>query len=129
MQKAVFDLPCDEQDFQAAPSSLRGQWSLKKRLQRARKYVFLVSIFGTSILLAAPEVAVTRVDGLRLTDLCKLAKGGTASGLVEDIVRQIRSQPVKPACLEGHIQEAICTTIAPAESPTIFRPPALTDGP
>lgn len=81
----MFDLLCNEQDFQAASSSLRGHWSLKKRLQRARTHVFLVSIFGTSILHAAPEVAVTRVDALRLTDLWKLAEGGTASGLVEDI--------------------------------------------
>lgn len=70
---------------------------------------------------AAPEVSVTRLDALRLTDLWQLAEEGAASGIVQDITRQMRrSRCADPVRLEGTIQEAISTTIALAEcSPNI----------
>ena len=43
--------------------------TLKKRLQRGRKFELLVRIFGTGILSAVPEVSVSRVDQVRLEDL------------------------------------------------------------
>jgi hypothetical protein len=72
------------------------------------------------VLHAAPEVSVTRLDALRLTDLWQLAEEGAASGIVQDITRRIRSRSADPVRLEGTIQEAVSTTISVAESPQIF---------
>jgi hypothetical protein len=71
--------------------------------------VLLVSVFGTIVLQAAPEVSVTRLDALRLTDLWQLAEEGAAAGMVQDISRQLRSRSEDPVCLEGTVQEGIAT--------------------
>ena len=46
--------------------------TLQKRLQRARKYVVVVGVFGTSVLSAVPEVTVSRLDGLSLGELGRM---------------------------------------------------------
>jgi hypothetical protein len=66
------DMLCNEAEFQVASKDLATLWSLKKRLQRGRKFVLLVKILGKDILYAVPEVSVTRLDGVKLEDLVKL---------------------------------------------------------
>jgi hypothetical protein len=56
-QRIIFDLLWDDPDFRLA-SDLTTQWALKKRLQRGRKFLLLVTIFGTNVLHAVPEVSV-----------------------------------------------------------------------
>jgi hypothetical protein len=43
-QRIIFDLLWDDPDFRLA-SDLTTQWALKKRLQRGRKFLLLVTIF------------------------------------------------------------------------------------
>jgi hypothetical protein len=44
-------------------------------LQRGRKFLLLVTIFGTNVLHAVPEVSVRRLDLVSLEELKKLATG------------------------------------------------------
>lgn len=81
----MIDLLCKEPAFQTASRDLKTLWSLKKRLQRARKYVLLTSLFGEKILQAAPEVSVTRLDALKLDDLSRLASESSVSLVVQNI--------------------------------------------
>ena len=45
--------------------------AVRKRLQRARKFVLLVQKFGTVVLNAVPQVSVSKVDRVRLDDFQK----------------------------------------------------------
>jgi hypothetical protein len=71
-QRIIFDLLWDDPDFRLA-SDLTTQWALKKRLQRGRKLLLLVTIFGTNVLHAVPEASVRRLDRVSLEELKKLA--------------------------------------------------------
>jgi hypothetical protein len=73
-----------------APKDLATLWSLKKRLQRGRKFVLLVKIFGKDILFVVPEVSVTRLDGVKLEDLVKLETGSVETNRVTRILARMK---------------------------------------
>lgn len=85
----MIDLLCKEPGFQTPSRNMKTMWSLKKRLQRGRKYVLLVSMFGEKILQAAPEVSVTRLDVLKLEDLSRLASERSGSLVVQNIISKL----------------------------------------
>jgi hypothetical protein len=62
---------------------------VKKRLQRARKYVILVDIFGVTILNGVPEVCVTQLDGVRLTELSLWSTGSIELSKIRMITGQM----------------------------------------
>ena len=53
-------------------AEIRQKSTLKKRLQRARKFVCLVDLLGVGILHAAPMVSVSRLDSIGLKELKRL---------------------------------------------------------
>jgi hypothetical protein len=50
-------------------------------LQRARKFLLLVDVFGPFVLNVVPEISVSRLDMVKLDDLYKL----DISGLSEEV--------------------------------------------
>jgi hypothetical protein len=89
-QRIIFDLLWDDPDFRLA-SDLTTQWALKKRLQRGRKFLLLVTIFGTNVLHAVPEVSVRRLDLVSLEELKKLATGSVETVRVKRILGRMAS--------------------------------------
>src|SRR6478752_2524449 len=87
-QRIIFDLLWDDPDFRLA-SDLTTQWALKKRLQRGRKFLLLVTIFGTNVLHAVPEVSVRRLDLVSLEELNKLATGSVETVRDKSILGRI----------------------------------------
>lgn len=69
---------------------------LQKRLQRARKFVILVDIFGEQVLQWVPEISVSRLDLVRLEDLQKIASGSIEQKRVQIIRNKLPGHPVKP---------------------------------
>ena len=63
--------------------------TLKKRLQRGRKFALLVRIFGSGILSAVPEVSVFRVDQVRVEDLLAFSKGTTGAAKIKRILQKM----------------------------------------
>ena len=49
---------------------------MQKRLQRARKFLSLVDVFGPFVLNVVPEISVSRLDTVKLDDLYKLDSNG-----------------------------------------------------
>jgi hypothetical protein len=88
-QKVIFDMLCNEPDFQVASKDLTTQWSVKKRLQRGRKFLLLVKLFGKKILHAVPEVSVTRLEPVKLEDLTKPATGSVETSRVKRILARM----------------------------------------
>lgn len=72
-------------------SSPTAQSRLRKRLQRARKFVLLVDIFGEVILSIVPEICVSRLDRLRLEDLQRLATGSVEQKAIAEIKERLQS--------------------------------------
>jgi hypothetical protein len=66
---------------------------LQKRLQRARKFDALVGLFGKQVLLMAPEISVSRLDVLKLSDLEKFATGSLERIKVQEIKEQLQFGP------------------------------------
>ena len=64
--------------------------AIKKRLQRARKFLMIVELFGTTVLNAAPDVSVSRLDLISLQVLAGLVHEGNGNRIVETIRRNIR---------------------------------------
>jgi hypothetical protein len=89
-QRIIFDLLWDDPDFQLA-SNLTTQWALKKRLQRGRRFLLLVTIFGTNVLHAVPEVSVRRLDLASLEELKKQATGSVETVRVKRILGRMTS--------------------------------------
>jgi hypothetical protein len=89
-QDVLFDMLCNESDFQSASKDLTTQWNLKKRLQRSRKFLLLVKTFGENILHAVPEVSVTRLDPVKFEDLQKLATGSVEANKVKRILARMK---------------------------------------
>ena len=89
-QRIIFDLLWDHTDFRLA-SDVTTQWALKKRLQRGRKFLLLVTIFGTNVLHAVPEVSVRRLDLVSLEELKKLATGSIETVRVKRILGRMAS--------------------------------------
>ncbi len=59
---------------------------LRKRLERARKYLMLVALMGTWVLKCVPEVTVTQVDKPSFAVLEQFARTVDGSGAVGDAV-------------------------------------------
>jgi hypothetical protein len=59
--------------------------------QRGRKFLLLVTIFGTNVLHAVPEVSVRRLDLVSLEELKKLATGSVAAVRVKSILLRMAS--------------------------------------
>ena len=72
---------------------------LQKRLQRARKFVILVDIFGEQVLQWVPEISVSRLDLVRLEDLQKIASGSIEQKRVQIIKNKLPAPPVDPMML------------------------------
>lgn len=79
--------------FSTAQFHAPARLALNKRLQRARKFSLLVDVFGTPILHAVPQVAVTKMDGIRLEDLHSLAQREEWQARIERIITKMRSAP------------------------------------
>jgi SNF2 family DNA or RNA helicase len=103
-QKVIFDMLCNEPDFQVASKDLTTQWSVKKRLQRGRKFLLLVKLFGEKILHAGPEVSVTRLELVKLEDLTKLATGSAETSRVKRILARMGSVDRKCMTLRSVFQ-------------------------
>lgn len=69
---------------------------LQKRLQRARKFVIIVDIFGEQVLQWVPEISVSRLDPVRLEDLQKIASGSIEQKRVQTIKNRLPGRPVEP---------------------------------
>src|SRR3954451_9315758 len=65
-QKLIFEQLCNEPCFVRAQMDIKAKASLKKRLQRGRKFLLLAKALGIDVLYAVPEVSVTRLDAIRL---------------------------------------------------------------
>jgi hypothetical protein len=89
-QRIIFQQLWDDPDFRLA-SDLTTQWALKKRLQRGRKSLLLVTIFGMNVLHAVPEVSVRRLDLVSLEELKKLATGSVETVRVKRILGRMAS--------------------------------------
>ena len=61
---------------------------MQKRLQRARKFLLLVDVFGPFVLNVVPEISVSRLDTVKLDDLYKLDSNGLNKE-VTSIVRKL----------------------------------------
>jgi hypothetical protein len=70
-------------------SSGTSREAIKKRLQRARKFLMIVELFGTTVLNAAPDVSVSRLDLVSLQLLAGLVHEGNGNLTVETIRRNI----------------------------------------
>jgi len=70
-------------------SSGTSREAIKKRLQRARKFLMIVELFGTTVLNAAPDVSVSRLDLVSLQLLAGLVHEGNGNRIVEIIRRNI----------------------------------------
>jgi hypothetical protein len=75
LEKEAFARLCAIPSISDVLSSVAGRSRLRKRLQRARKFVTLVDIFGEQVLQWVPEISVSRLDVVRQEDLQKIAAG------------------------------------------------------
>ena len=71
-QQRLFTLLCERPAFIASASPGPARFALQKRLQRARKFLSLVDVFGPFVLNVVPEISVSRLDMVKLDDLHKL---------------------------------------------------------
>jgi hypothetical protein len=67
---------CERPAFIASASPGPARFALQKRLQRARKFLSLVDVFGPFVLNVVPEISVSRLDTVKLDDLYKLDSNG-----------------------------------------------------
>jgi len=94
-QKSLIDLVLAHDDMADYIKSGNGNTSgtsreaIKKRLQRARKFLMIVELFGTTVLNAAPDVSVSRLDLVSLQLLAGLVHEGNSNRIVETIRRNI----------------------------------------
>jgi hypothetical protein len=71
---------------------------LQKRLLRGRKFDVLVGLFGRQVLFLAPEVSVSRLAVLKLSDLENFATGSLERIKVQEIKEQLNlGQPSRRA--------------------------------
>lgn len=68
-----------------SPTAPIARAALQKRIQRARKFVALVDILGQEALHLAPEVSVSRLDAIKLSDLQKMAAESNDRGKIMEI--------------------------------------------
>lgn len=85
----VLDMLCSTTSIQALDQDRGFRTRLQKRLQRARKFALLVTVFGESVLLFVPDVSVTRVDLIKMGDLQKFAGGSFEQERIKEIKDKI----------------------------------------
>jgi len=96
MEKDNFARLCASPPVIEWMKSTRTRARLQKRLQRARKFVILVDVFGEQALQWAPEISVSRLDLLRLEDLQKMATGSIEQKKIQAIKNRIPLSPEDP---------------------------------
>jgi hypothetical protein len=97
LEKEAFAKLCATPSISDVLSSAAARTRLRKRLQRARKFVTLVDIFGEQVLQWVPEVSVSRLDVVRHEDLQMIATGSIEqkrvlaikAGLPESLVGEV----------------------------------------
>ena len=75
LEKEAFARLCAKPRISDRLGSEAARSRFKKRLQRARKFVILVDVFGEQVLQWVPENSVSRLDHVRQEDLQKIAAG------------------------------------------------------
>ena len=98
-QQRLFGLLCQESAFKSASVPGRDRSALQKRLQRARKFLFVAEAFGTPVLDLAPEVSVSRLDVIKLDDL---------QGLMTE--REELKEGVEAVARKIRLAEAMCVS-------------------
>jgi hypothetical protein len=103
-QQRLFALLCKQIDSvvnYGSGSSNTRRSALQKRLQRARKFLLLVDIFGMAVLNSVPEVSLSRVDVLRMEELRSLADGSCMTMEVASIRQKQDSSGCRVSTLKG----------------------------
>lgn len=88
-QQRSFALLCEKPAFAASALPGPARFALQKRLQRARKFLLLVGIFGPFVLNVVPEVSVSRLELIKLDDLHKLVGDGPKEH-IRSVVRKLQ---------------------------------------
>jgi hypothetical protein len=99
---------CENPAFIASASPGPARFALQKRLQRARKFLLLVEVFGPFVLNVVPEVSVSRLDLIKLDDLQKLLGDGS-NEQVRSIVRRLELAEAMQVSLDtGDARACLC---------------------
>ena len=96
MEKDNFARLCATPPVVEWMKSTKTRARLQKRLQRARKFVILVDVFGEQALQWVPEISVSRLDIVRLEDLQKIATGSIEQKRVQAIKDKVPAPLVDP---------------------------------
>ena len=96
MEKDNFARLCSTPSVAEWMKSSATRARLQKRLQRARKFVILVDVFGEQALQWVPEISVSRLDLLRLEDLQKMATGSIEQKRIQVIKEWLPLSSVNP---------------------------------
>ncbi len=89
LQQALLDRLLCSPDFLHLAKDAKAVITLKKRLQRSRKFYILAHVFGTTILHAPPEISVTRIDKVGISDLSRHSTGSVEASKVKVIVEKM----------------------------------------
>jgi hypothetical protein len=103
LEKEAFARLCATPSISNVLSSAAARSRLRKRLQRARKFVILVDIFGEQVLQWVPEISVSRLDVVRQEDLQKIAAGS---------IEQKRVLAIKAGLPEPLVDEVVDPAVA-----------------
>jgi hypothetical protein len=115
-QQRLFGLLCQESALKLASVPGTDRSALQKRLQRARKFLFVAEAFGTPVLDMAPEVSISRLDDLQ--GLTWPGERGELKEGVETVVRKIR---LAEAMCVSHLGHRLSYSIVSKHLPlTIF---------
>lgn len=96
LEKDAFARLCAAPSVTDCMTSNSARARLQKRLQRARKFVLLVDVFGEQVLHGVPEISVSRLDVVRLSDLQKIVTGSIAQKRVQAIKDKFSGPLVNP---------------------------------
>ena len=120
-QQRQFGLLCQESAFQSASIPGRDRSTLQKRLQRARKFLFMAEAFGTPVLDLAPEVSISRLDVIKLDDLQGLTEPGKQGELKEAVEAVARKTRLAEAMGVSHFECRLSSGIESKDLPlTLF---------
>jgi hypothetical protein len=77
-------------------------------LQRARKFLLLVEVFGPFVLNVVPEVSVSRLDLIKLDDIQKLLDD-TSNEQVRSVVRRLElAEAMQVGLATGDTRACLC---------------------
>ena len=63
--------------------------NLKKRLQRGKKFFTLCKVLGSQVLGFVPEICVSRIDLIKLSELRELREQGEEKAKVNEILKSM----------------------------------------